>query len=89
MGSNNRSWKCDPKSWMWEHVRDIHAGHVGVDDGVQDFEFQITNKFQKCLPRQVDEDIRMRMGSQEGCVLLNSKNEYYTPKSVELVFKQL
>ena len=74
---------------MWEHTRDSHYGQVG-EGGIQsDYKFTVTNKFTKCLGRQVDEDIRMKLKENQGCVLLNSKNEYYTPKSVEIVFKQL
>ena len=74
---------------MWEHTRDVHYGQVGEGGGQFDFKFTVTNKFRKCLQRQVNEDIRMKTRENEGFKLLNSKNEYYTPKSVELIFKQL
>ena len=74
---------------MWEHIRDAHQGQVGEGGAQSDFKFTVKNKFTKCLQRQVDEDIRMKIRENEGFVLLNSKNEYYTPKSVELIFKQL
>ena len=76
------------KSWMWEHTRDVHGGQVGEREGVGDYRFKVTNKFKKCLERQVNEDIRMQHHKKDGCTLLNSKNEWYTPKSVEPVFKQ-
>ena len=85
----NQIRKRPPRSWMWEHVRDVHHGLVGEGGGHLDFQFTVKNKFTKCLQRQVDEDIRMKLRENEGCVLLNSKNEYFTPKSVEVIFKQL
>ena len=45
-------------------------------------------KFGKCLNRQVHEDIRMQKFVSKGGTLLNSKNEYFTPKSVQAIFKQ-
>ena len=87
--TNNTTEKRPPKSWMWEHTRDAHNGQIGEGGGQFDYKFTVKNKFGKCLQRQVDEDIRMKQRENEGCVLLNSKYEYYTPKSVELIFKQL
>ena len=80
--------KCAVKSWMWEHTRDHHGGVVGLDTGTTDYRMRVTKKFEKCLYRQVFEDIRMQHCVSEGGSLLNSKNEYYTPKSVQAVFKQ-
>ena len=87
--TSNTVERRPPKSWMWEHIRDAHQGQVGEGGAQSDFKFTVKNKFTKCLQRQVDEDIRMKIRENEGFVLLNSKNEYYTPKSVELIFKQL
>ena len=38
----------DVKSWMWEHVRDMHGGVVG---GMGDFKIKVTEKLRKCLER--------------------------------------
>ena len=80
--------KCDVKSWMWEHTREHHNGELGENDGLMDYRMRVTKKFGKCLNRQVHEDIRMQVFVSEGGTLLNSKNEYFTPKSVQAVFKQ-
>ena len=75
----------DVKSWMWEHVRDMHGGVV---EGMGDFKMKVTGKFRKCLERQVSEGIQITLCKNEGGTLLNSKNEYFTPKNVETIFKQ-
>ena len=80
--------KCAVKSWMWEHTRDHHGGVVSDDMGLTDYRMKVTKKFDKCLYRQVFEGVRMQHCVREGGSLLNSKNEYYTPKSVQAVFKQ-
>ena len=79
----------DMKSWMWEHTREEHGGLVGADDGREDYRFRVPKTFRKCLDRQMDEDIQMQIRTKEGYKLLNSINEYYTPKSVEPIFRQL
>jgi hypothetical protein len=76
------------KSWMWEHVRDYHDGVLGDSNGMTDFNVKVTGKFKRCLERQVNEDIRMQQCEAEGGSVL-SRNEYYTPKSVQPVFRQL
>ena len=76
------------KSWMWEHVRDCHSGVVGENGGMEDFKVKVSGSFSKCLQRQVDEDIRMQEYEANGGILLNSKYEYYTPKSVQTIFHQ-
>jgi hypothetical protein len=76
------------KSWMWEHTRDVHEGVVGSNGGVDDYNVKVVGKFLKCLYRQVDEDVRMQELEAGGGVLLNSKYEYYMPKSVQPVFRQ-
>ena len=76
------------KSWMWEHTRDVHDGIVGQNEGMRDFKVKVVGKYQKCLYRQVDKDVRMQQYEACGGVLLNSKYEYYMPKSVQPVFRQ-
>ena len=73
---------------MWEHTRDFHEGQVGEMGFMGDFKASVVEKFSKCLPRQVNEDIRMQEFESKGGNLLNSKQEYYTPKSVQTVFRQ-
>ena len=77
------------KSWMWEHTRDVHGGQVGAEGGVLDFRFKVTGAFNKCLERQVDEGVCMRLHEQEGVILMNSKNEWFTAKTVETIFRQM
>ena len=38
--------------------------------------------------KQVDKDIQMQQFEKNGGVLLNSKYEYFMPKSVQPVFRQ-
>ena len=78
------TWPKAPKSWMWEHTRDVHQGNVGA----KDYNFKVAGRFLKCLYRQVDEDVRMKQFEQKGGELLNSKYEYFMPKSVQPVFRQ-
>ena len=80
--------KCNVKSWMWEHSRDYHGWVVGGNGGVDDYGMKVTKQFRKCLNRQVFEDIRMQACVMKGGSLLNSENEYYTPKSVQVIYKQ-
>ena len=74
---------------MWEHTRDVHSGQVGVEGGALDYKFRVSGVFQKCLERQVDEGIRIRLNEQDGVELLNSKNEWFTAKTIETTFKQI
>ena len=76
------------KSWMWEHTRDVHDGVIGQSGGLEDYKVKVVEQFQKCLYRQVNEDVRMQEFEAGGGVLLNSKYEYYMPKSVQPVFRQ-
>ena len=85
---NNNAGKRDVKSCMWEHTRDVHGGVVGDSDGKCDFIMKVTGRFRKCLERQVTEGVLIEMCENGGGKLLNSKNEYFTPKNVETVFKQ-
>ena len=77
------------RSWMWEHTRDAHGGVVGDQEGKADYKVAVSGKFIKSLYRQVNEDARMQQFEQEGGDLLNNKQEYYTPKSVQPIFRQL
>ena len=84
----NNKCKCDVKSWMWEHTRGSHGGVMGENGGIGDYKMSVTGTFAKCLYRQIDEDIRIQRYEAEGGHLLNSKHEWFTPKSVRAVFKQ-
>ena len=77
------------KSWMWEHTRDVHGGQTDKQGGISDYKFHIANRFKKCLQRQIDEGLRIKRKEAEGCILLNGKNKFYTPRLVEPVFRQL
>ena len=73
---------------MWEHTCDERQGIVGSDGSRDDFKDKVDGRFQKCLYRQVDEDVRMKIFEASGGVLFNSKNENYMPKSMQPVFRQ-
>ena len=73
---------------MWEHTRNVHAGVVGENDGINDYRMKVTGKFKKCLERQVMEGVRIQKCENNGETLLNSKNEYFTPRNIQAVFKQ-
>ena len=79
--------KKDVKSWMSKHCRDSHSRQVGDRGGMGDFIFKVSGVFPKCLNRQIDEGLRITECEAEG-ELLNSKNEFFTPKIVEPVFRQ-
>ena len=76
------------KSWMWEHSRDYHDGVLGQGGGKDDYKFSVSGVFRKCLDRQVDEGFRILECENETGVVLNSKNEWFTPRIVETVFRQ-
>ena len=80
--------KCDMELRMWEHTHEYHNGKVGENGGLRDYRLIVTKKCSKCLDREVHEDIRIRKCVSDGWTLLNSKNEYFTPKSVQAIFKQ-
>ena len=65
-GADGRKKKVDVKSWMWEHTRDNHGGVLGDERGLTDYRFKVVRKFQKCLERQIDEDMRMQKNEREG-----------------------
>ena len=73
---------------MWEHNIDCHGGILGQQGGVEDYMFSVTDVFRKCLDRQVDEGLRILQCENEYGVVLNSKNEWFTPRTVETVFRQ-
>ena len=74
---------------MWEHTQDVHGGQVGDEGGVLEYRFKVSWAFSKCLERQVDEGVLMRLHEQEGVVLMNSKNEWFTAKTVETICRQM
>ena len=76
-----------PKSWMWKHTQEKHQGNVGPQGGEEDYNFKVEGAFQKCLYRQVDEDVRMKVYEEKGGEPLNSKYEYYMPKSEDVRMK--
>ena len=80
--------KTDVKSWMWEHCRDCHGGVLGLEGGKNDYKFEVTGVFRKCLDRQIDEGLRITECESEGGTILNSKNEWFTPRIVEAVYRQ-
>ena len=89
MGVGKTRRRPDVKSWMWEHSRDYHGGVIGDQGGKKDYKMMVTGRFRKCLQRQVDEDIRMQDYEKAGGKTLNSKREYFTPKSIQPIFRQL
>jgi hypothetical protein len=48
----------------------------------------VSGVFRKCLYRQLDEGFRILECENETGVVLNSKNEWFTPRIVETVFRQ-
>ena len=66
----------------------IQGGVVGPDGGMCDYKVRVTGKFQKCLERQVTEGVQIGHCEMSGGILLNSRNEYFTPKNIEPIFKQ-
>ena len=87
-GTNGNERKRDVKSWMWEHTRDNHEGAVGEVRGMKDYKFKVTGIFRKCLQRQVNEGIQIQKCEAERDKLLNSKNEYFQPKTIQTLFRQ-
>ena len=65
---------------MWEHTRDHHDGVVGDKKGMQDYNVRLTNKFKRCLERQVDEDIRMQHCELKGGTVLSRKEVHVVSK---------
>ena len=61
---------------------------MGEAQGMSDYKFRVTGVFRKCLDRQIDEGLRINECESDGGKILNSKNEWFTPKIVETVFRQ-
>ena len=61
---------------------------MGPNEGRDDYQVKVEGRFQKCLYRQVDEDVRMQLYEASEGELLISKYEYFMPKSVQPVFQQ-
>ena len=88
-------------TFMWNHTKSVHGGIPGADNGAGDYQMYLDGSFRDPLTRQVDEDVRMRVGLEElvkqrckdrssdrNIELMNSKNEYFKPKSVITTFSQ-
>ena len=61
---------------------------MGDNEGMSDYNVRVTGKFRKCLERQVTEGLLIEKCEKSGGKLLNSKNEYFTPKNVQTIFNQ-
>ena len=85
-------------SWMWDHAIEHHEGTISQNIR-QDFTFRLQGIFKDCLSRQLDEAVRIGMAERHGRVLgdkcegvggtvvvLNRKEEHYTPKVVQYNF---
>jgi hypothetical protein len=57
------------------------AKHMAIQHGGMDgkFSMEVTGTFEKCLPRQGNEGIRVIQSEQEADILLNSKTEFHQP----------
>ena len=94
---SNMGGRKPKDSWMWEHNLCQHGGLAGPDGGASDYMFNLHGTFRKPLQRQVDEAVRLGQIEKHGRVLdekggggkvisLNSRGEFYTPKTVQYVF---
>ena len=54
---------------MWEHTRDFYEGKSGDMGGMGDYKVSVVKKFSKCLPRQVNEDVRMQEFESSGYLI--------------------
>ena len=61
---------------------------MGQHEGIEDYKFSVSSVFRKCLERQVDEGLLILQCENGGVVMLNSKNEWFTPRVIETVFMQ-
>ena len=61
---------------------------MGDNEGMSDYNVMVTGKFRKCLERQVTEVLFIDKCEKSEGKLLNSKNEYFTPKNVQTIFNQ-
>ena len=91
----------DGATFMWNHTRDVHGGVPGQNDGTEDYQMFLDGSFKDSFTRQVEEDVRMRVGLEEvaqrrckdrNCelrvILMNGRGEYFKPKSVITTFSQ-
>ena len=85
-------------SWMWDHTESQHGGVIS-NNIREDYTFKLQGVFQDCLSRQLDEAVRISMVESRGKVIgdrsegtggtaliLNRKEEYYSPKIVHCNF---
>ena len=88
-------------TFMWNHTKEVHGGVAGPNNGAGDYLMYLDGAFRDAFTRQVEEDVRMRVGVDEmarkrckdrncelNVQLMNGKGEYYTPKSVITTFSQ-
>jgi hypothetical protein len=85
-------------SWMWDHSVNCHAGVISPNPA-DDYQFRVQGSFRDCLSRQLDEAVRIMMVENHGrvvgdrgegvggvIVMLNRKEEFYQPKTVQCNF---
>ena len=48
------------KSWMGDHVLEVHSGEWKNEHPWEDWNFDVESKFQRPLERQINEGIRIR-----------------------------
>ena len=84
-------------SWMADHSLECHGGIISADP-LEDYEFAATGSFSKPLQRQVDEMLRIDRAECTGKVkigkktwrlrlpLLNTRHEYWAPRSMSYNF---
>ena len=90
-------------TFMWDHTRDYHGGVIGPNLGESDYTMFVDQTFRDTLTRQVDEDVRMRVGLNKmvrkrwpggseqldlNIQLMNGHGNYFRPKSVRTFFNQ-
>ena len=88
-------------TFMWNHTKEVHGGVTGPNNGADDYEMYLDGAFRDAFTRQLEEDVRMRVGVDEmarkrckdrncelNVQLMNGKGEYYKPKSVITTFSQ-
>ena len=52
-------------TFMWNHTKEVHGGIHGRENGVRDYTMFLDASFKDPLTRQVEEDMRMRVGTKE------------------------
>ena len=73
-------------TFMWSHTRDYHGGIPGPEDGRRDYKMVVEDVFRDTLTRQTDEAVKIKNCD---CTLMNGKNEWFAPKTIQTIFKQL